>query len=99
MNTRGIFLSKYRKGVRDFIEFARYKTDSASQIKYPCKRCINMVYHHIILVEEHLLYYGMDKKYTCQIWHEEGDPNEVVRDDDDTEDDSDAAGSIEHSGI
>ena len=42
-----------------------------------------MIYHHITLVEEHLLHYGMDKKYTCWIWHGEGDPNEVVRDDDD----------------
>ena len=41
----------------------------------------------------------MDKKYTRWIWHGEGDSNEVVRDDDDTEDDSDAAGPVEHSGI
>ena len=53
-----------------------------------------MIYHHITLVEEHLLYYDMDKKYTCWIWHGEGDLNEMVRDDDDTEDDSDAAGPI-----
>ena len=58
-----------------------------------------MVYDHITLVEEHLLQYGMDKKYTCWIWHGEGDPNEVVRDDDDIEDDSNVAGSVEHSGI
>ena len=67
MNARGIFLPEYRKGVRDFIDFARHKTDSASRIKYPCKRCINLIYRHIILVEEHLLQYGMDKKYTCWI--------------------------------
>ena len=67
MNARGIFLSEYQKGVRDFIDFAWYKTDSASQIKCPCKRCVNIVYHHITLVEEHLLQYGMDKKYTCWI--------------------------------
>ena len=41
----------------------------------------------------------MDKKCTCWIWHGEGDPNEVVRDDNDTEDDSDAAGPVKHSGI
>ena len=41
----------------------------------------------------------MDKKYTCWIWHGEGDPNKVVCDDDDTEDDSDAGGRVEHSGI
>ena len=41
----------------------------------------------------------MDKKYTRWIWHGEGDPNEVVHDDDDTEDDSDAAGPVKHSGI
>ena len=58
-----------------------------------------MVYHHITLIEEHLLYYGMDKKYTCWIWHGESDPNKVVHDDDDTEDDSDAAEPIEHSDI
>ena len=33
------------------------------------------------------------------IWHGEGDPNEVVRDNDDTKDDSDAAGPVEQSGI
>ena len=96
MNVRGIFLSEYRKDVRDFIEFARHKADSTSRIKCPCKRCVNMVYHHIILFEEHLLHYGMDKKYTCQIWHGEGDPNEVVRDDDDTKDDSDVAKPVEY---
>ena len=64
MNAREIFFPEYRKGVRDFIDFARHKTDSASRIKYPYKRCVNIVYHHIILVEEHLLNYGMDKKYT-----------------------------------
>ena len=47
-----------------------------------------MVYRHITLVEEHLLQYDMNKKYTCWIWHGEGDPNDVVCDDDDTEDDS-----------
>ena len=100
MNARGIFLSEYRKGVRDFIDFVRHKADSASQIKYPCKRCVNLIYHHITLVEEHLLQYGMDKKYTCWIQHGEGDPNEVVHDDDDTEDDSiDGAGLVEYSGI
>ena len=99
MNVRDIFLPEYRKRVRNFIEFAWYKTDSASQIKYPCKRCVNIVYHHITLVEEYLLYYGMDKKYTCWIWYGEGNLNEVVSDDDDTEDDSDAAGPVEYSGI
>ena len=74
------------ESVRDFIDFAWYKANSASRIKYPCKRCVNMVYHHIILVKEHLLHYSMDKKYTCWIWYGEGDPNEVVRNDDDTED-------------
>ena len=58
-----------------------------------------MVYRHITLVEEHLLQYDMNKKYTCWIWHGEGDPTEVMHDDDDTEDDSDAGGSVEHSGI
>ena len=54
-----------------------------------------MVYHHISLVEEHLLHFDMDKKYTRWIWHGEGDPNEVVYDDDDI----DAAEPIEHGGI
>ena len=58
-----------------------------------------MIYHHISLVEEHLLCYGMDKKYTCWIWHGEGDLNEVVRDDDNIEDDSDATKPIEHGDI
>ena len=55
MNARVIFLSEYRKRVRNFIEFARHKADSAHQIKCPCKRCVNLVNHHITLVEEHLL--------------------------------------------
>ena len=58
-----------------------------------------MIYYHIILIEEHLLCNGMDKKYTCWIWHGEGDPNEVVHDDDDIEDNSDAVEPIEHGGI
>ena len=58
-----------------------------------------MVYHHITPVEEHLLHYGMDKKYTYWIWHGEGDPNEVVRNDNDTEDDSDTAEPVKYSGI
>ena len=41
----------------------------------------------------------MDKKYICWIWHGEGDPNEVVRNDDDIENDSDAAEPVEHDGI
>ena len=41
----------------------------------------------------------MDKKYTCWIWHEEDDPNKVVRDNNDTEDNSDAAKPVEHNGI
>ena len=99
MNIRGIFLLEYRKDVRDFIEFVRHKTDSASRIKYLCKRYINMVYRHITLVEEYLLRYGICKKYTYWIWYGEDDPNEVVRDDDDTEDDSDAAEPIKYGGI
>ena len=99
MNARGIFLSEYRKRVQDFIEFAQHEADSASRIKYPCKRCVNMVYHHITLVEEHLLHYGMDKKYTCWIWHGEDDPNEVMHDDDDIEDDSDTTEPIKYGGI
>ena len=39
----------------------------------------------------------MDKKYIYWIWHGEDDPNEVVRDDDDTEDDSDVAEPVEHN--
>ena len=66
-----------------FFQFAQQKADSTSRIKYLCKKYVNMVYHYISLVEEHLLYYGMDKKYTRWIWHGEGDPNEVVHDDDD----------------
>ena len=97
MNARGIFLPKYRKGVWNFIEFTWHKADYASRIKCPCKRCVNMVYHHITLIEDHLARYGMDKKYTRWIWHGEGDPNEVVHDD--TEDDSDAAKLAEHDGI
>ena len=99
MNARDIFLPEYRKGVRDFIDFAQHKADSASWIKYPCKKYVNIVYHHIILVEEHLLHYSMNKKYTCWISHREDDPNEVMHDDDDTEDDSDTAGPIEHNSI
>ena len=99
MNARDIFLSEYQKGVRDFIQFAWHKADSASQIKCPCKKCVHMVYRHITLVEKYLLCYGMDKKYTRWIWHGEDDLNEVVHNDDDTEDDSDAAESIEHDGI
>ena len=41
----------------------------------------------------------MDKKYTCWTWHEKDDWNEVVCNDDDIEDDSDADGPVEHSGI
>ena len=67
MNSRCIFLPEYRKGVQDFFEFAQYKVDSASRIKCPYKRCVNMVYHHITLVEEHLLQYDIDKKYTYWI--------------------------------
>ena len=37
----------------------------------------------------------MDKKYTRQIWHGEGHPNKVVRDDDD----SDTTEPVEHDGI
>ena len=81
------------------MDFAQHKVDSSSRIKYLCKRYVNIVYHHITLVEEHLLQYGIDKKYTCWIWHGEGDLNEVVCDDDDTEDDNDADGSVEHRGI
>ena len=58
-----------------------------------------MVYHHIIFIEEYLLCYGMDKKYTCWIQHGKGDPNEVMHDNDDTEDDSDAAEPVKHGGI
>ena len=58
-----------------------------------------MVYHHITLVEEHLLRFGMDKKYARWIWYGEGDPNEVVCDNDDTKDDSDTAKPVEHGGI
>ena len=58
-----------------------------------------MVYRHITLAEEYLLQYGMDKKYTCQTWYGKDDPNEVVYNDNDTEDDNDADGPIEHSGI
>ena len=92
-------MPEYRKGVRDFIDFARHKANSASRIKCLCKRCVNVVYHHITLVEEHLLRYGMDKKYTCWIQHGEDDLNEIVHNDDDTEDDSDVTKPIEHDGI
>ena len=51
------------------------------------------------MFEKHLLQYGMDKKYTCWTQHGEGNPNEVVHDDDETENDSDANGPVEHSGI
>ena len=81
------------------MEFARRKADNTNRIKYPCKRCVNMVYYHISLVEEYLLCYGMDKKYTRWLWHEEGDSNEVMHDDDDIEDDKDAAEPVEHDGI
>ena len=40
-----------------------------------------------------------EQEVYCWILHGEGDLNEVVRDDNDTEDDSDAAGLVEHSGI
>ena len=66
MNVRDIFLPAYRKSVRDFSEFAQHKADSASRIKCLCKRCFNMVYHHIILVEKHLLYYGMNKSILAE---------------------------------
>ena len=95
MNVRGIFLPEYRNGVHNFIEFACQKADTASRIKCPCKRCRNIFYHHISLVEEHLLHYGMDKSYTHWIWHEEGDPTEVMSDDDD----SDADALPKHGGI
>ena len=88
------FLSEYPKRIQDFIEFARHNADSTSRIKYPCKRCVNILYRHITFVEEHLLHYGMDKKHTYWIWHGQDDSNEVVRDDDDTEDDSDFAGPV-----
>ena len=55
MNARDIFLPEYRKGVRDFIDCARNKVDSASQIKYTYKRYVNMVYNQITLVDENLL--------------------------------------------
>ena len=58
-----------------------------------------MVYHHISLVEEHLLCYGIDTKYTRWIWYREGDLNEVAHDDDDIEDDSDAVKPIKYDGI
>ena len=99
MNVRDIFLPEYQKYVQNFIDFVWHKADSASWIKCTYKRYANMVYHHIILIEEYLLRYGMDQKNTNWIWHGEGDPNEVVCDDDDIEDDSDVAEPIEYSGI
>lgn len=56
--------SKYRKGVRDFLNMAKANAGDREEILCPFVRCENRISQKFEVIEEHLVIMGMDPTYT-----------------------------------
>ena len=73
--------TKYMKGVRDFIKFAREHLDNTDEpILCPCKDCLNLIRQDIKTVEDHCNCSGMSMTYTRWTRHGEGFSDDEGRD-------------------
>uniref|UniRef100_A0A9I9EH42 Transposase-associated domain-containing protein n=1 Tax=Cucumis melo TaxID=3656 RepID=A0A9I9EH42_CUCME len=58
------FFLKYRVGVTQFLEVAKFHVDAYRRIRCPCKRCMNSNWNSLKGVELHLLTIGIFPYYT-----------------------------------
>ena len=64
-------LEDYRKGVEDFIDFAKHNSDGRSKMRCPCVNYGNLSMYREKVVREHLLCNGINLGYDEWIWHGE----------------------------
>ncbi|XP_062078722.1 uncharacterized protein LOC133834305 isoform X2 [Humulus lupulus] len=62
---------EYEAGVMDFLQRARQCVDSRGLVKCPCRRCVNVEFQTIDVLENHLFVNGFLRKYTNWHWHGE----------------------------
>ncbi|KAF5468951.1 hypothetical protein F2P56_013059 [Juglans regia] len=65
--------NEYALGVNHFITMARAHALGGNDIRCPCRRCCNMFFQLINVVEDHLFIVGIDPSYQTWIFHGEDD--------------------------
>ncbi|KAF5446854.1 hypothetical protein F2P56_032452 [Juglans regia] len=69
--------NEYASGVNQFIAMAREHAPGGVDIRCPCRRCRNMFFQPINVVEDHLFIIGIDPSYKAWIFHGEDEVLDV----------------------
>nr|XP_027062802.1 uncharacterized protein LOC113689186 [Coffea arabica]XP_027100959.1 uncharacterized protein LOC113720217 [Coffea arabica] len=67
---------EYRNGLEKFLTMAKQHKGDKPKVRCPCRKCRNVKYYSVHVVESHLLYKGMDSTYTYWKFHGETLTNE-----------------------
>ena len=67
---------EYRNGLEKFLTMAKQHKGDKPKVRCPCRKCRNVKYYSVHVVESHLLNKGMDSTYTYWKFHGETLPNE-----------------------
>jgi hypothetical protein len=70
INSR-LFSKKNRDGVNEFMKFVSEKFGEDEEMRCLCRHCLNQVYGHKGIVEDHLFIHGMCSTHDRWIYHGE----------------------------
>ena len=71
--------SEYADGVRKFIDIARNHVNSDGDTRCPCRKCLNVYYQSLRVVERHIFMNGFLGTYYNWVYHGEKAHEGVVR--------------------
>ncbi|WVZ83937.1 hypothetical protein U9M48_031031, partial [Paspalum notatum var. saurae] len=66
-----LFSEAHLDGVSEFMKFVAERYDENTEIRCPCRKCLNRVHQHEGLVEDHLYIHGMASTYNKWIHYGE----------------------------
>ncbi|KAF5805550.1 putative Transposase-associated domain-containing protein [Helianthus annuus] len=68
--------TEYVDGVKEFLNVARQTLNSNGLTLCPCAKCLNTRLQKIDVIAAHLINVGIDKSYTCWVYHGEDEEDE-----------------------
>ncbi|KAL6639454.1 hypothetical protein ACP70R_023184 [Stipagrostis hirtigluma subsp. patula] len=66
-----LFSKPYLDGVNDFMKFVSERFGENEKIHGPCRRCLNQIYGHKRVLEDHLYIHGISSTYDRWIYYGE----------------------------
>ena len=71
MQLQNRLCNEFVEGVRTFIQAARQHLRVDNKTRCPCRQCLNVRFHDLVTIEQHLIRYGFSSSYNKWIHHGE----------------------------